>query len=341
MHREKTKKVTINNIQIGGNNQVIIQSMTNTKTSNINETLKQINELFLLGCELVRVSLLDKEDCQALEQIIKKAPCPIIADIHYNFKFAINAIKSGVAKIRINPANIKNEQHLQEIVKCAKKHNVAIRLGFNTGSYENGISNENLIKQVIHYIKKFESWDFYNIVVSVKSADFKRTIELNKLLSQKIIYPIHLGVSEAGQIIDATIKSSIALYPLLANHIGNTIRISITGSPLQEVTIAKKILNLAGLYNKLPQIISCPTCGRLQWNIDSFIKKTESIINKVNKKITIAIMGCAVNGVGECKNADIGVYGNKTNCFLYKNGKMIKQVNHSKVIEEFEKLLFR
>ena len=338
--RKNTKKVMVGNIQIGHTNKVVIQSMTNTKTANVSETCRQINELVAQGCEMVRVAVLDAEDCVALKQIVNKLPCPIIADIHYNYRFAIDAIKSGVAKIRINPANIPNLKQLESIVDCAKINNVAIRLGFNKGSYRK-INNNALMKQILYYIKTLESWNFQNIIVSVKSSCFEETINLNKILASKIKYPIHIGVSEAGVYSDAIIKSTLGLYPLLKMGIGDTIRISISGSPLYEPVIAKKILGCVGLYDKQVDIVSCPTCGRLQWNIQKFMESIEELTNKISKKKKIAVMGCAVNGIGECQNADLGVYGNKTHAFIYKDGVLLKQVSHAKLLAEFKKLLLR
>jgi (E)-4-hydroxy-3-methylbut-2-enyl-diphosphate synthase len=264
--RLQTHKVLVGDVQIGHQNKVVIQSMTNTKTSNVIPTINQIKELVKHGAQLVRVAVLDQSDALALKQITKLSPCPIIADIHYNYRLAIIAIQNGVAKIRINPANIDLD-HLQEIVKTAKAHQVAIRIGINQGSKLNQRSfatPKAMINCALKFIKLFENWNFHAIIVSLKSSQPLLTNILYQQAAQKIKYPLHLGVTEAGTLTNATIKNTIGLVPLLQKGIGDTIRVSISDHPITEVVVAKKILSNLGLYKNIVNIIACPTCGRLQ-----------------------------------------------------------------------------
>ncbi|MDR0739696.1 MAG: flavodoxin-dependent (E)-4-hydroxy-3-methylbut-2-enyl-diphosphate synthase [Mycoplasmataceae bacterium] len=337
--RKNTIKVLVGNIQIGQQNKIVIQSMTNIKTSNWKVVIRQINDLTTNGAELVRVSLLDKDDVMALKHIIQYAPCPIIADVHYNSNFAIAAIKSGAAKIRINPSNISHDR-LKEIVDCAKKYNTAIRIGFNQGSKSNNYKNpDDMVNSAIQLIKQFEKWHFYKIIVSLKSSDSSLVTRLYELAAHKIKYPLHIGVTEAGTHDTAIIKSVLGLSPLLNKGIGDTMRISITGNPLVEPVVTKKILHALNLYPNLPNVISCPTCGRLQWDLLSLTNQVEKYIATINKPITIAIMGCAVNGIGECEHADIGVYGSQNKLFVYAKGKHIKTIPIRNGFSEIKKLI--
>jgi (E)-4-hydroxy-3-methylbut-2-enyl-diphosphate synthase len=265
-NRLQTHKILIGNVQIGHQNKVVIQSMTNTKTSDVAKTINQIKRLIQCGAELVRVAILDQADVIALKEITKISPCPIIADIHYNYRFALMAIENGAAKIRINPVNI-DTKYLKKIVDVAKEHCVAIRIGINQGSRLNKKkfnTPQAMINCAQRFIKLFETWNFFNIVVSLKSSDPSVVTNLYELAAQKIKYPLHLGVTETGTQTNAIIKSCIGLVPLLQKGIGDTIRISVTGDPVVEPIIAKKILNNIGLYQNTPNIVSCPTCGRLQ-----------------------------------------------------------------------------
>lgn len=336
--RNKTKKIHVGNVTIGGQNKVVIQSMTNTKTSNVSETLNQINQLVDKGCELVRVAILDEVDLVGLKQICKKAKCPIIADIHFNYLFAIKAIQAGVKKIRINPGNISDEKQLKEIIKVAKKNNVAIRIGINSGSLPKGIKDtyKNIVDVAIKWICFFEKNKFTNLVVSLKSSDPNMTKQLYLMGASKIKYPLHLGVTEAGSLISSIIKSTIGLSEVLQKGIGDTIRISISGDPLQEPIVARKLLVASGADKNSTNIISCPTCGRTLFNFNEILENIEQYTFKNPKKLTVAVMGCVVNGVGESKNADIGIYGvSKTECMLMVKGKQLGKFSTKKILSAF------
>lgn len=343
--RNETKPVFVNHLQIGGNENVIIQSMCNIKTSKTNEVLKQINQLYLAGCELVRVSILDDEDIESLSTIIKESPIPIVADIHFDSSFAIKAIKKGIKKIRLNPGNITDENRIKEICLLANENNVAIRIGVNSGSLpetninEFGRSANSMIKTVEDYLKIFEKNNFRNIVISLKSEDPFLMIEAYEKISKLYDYPLHLGVTEAGMGMDGLIKSCVGLTPLLLKGIGNTIRISLTNDPIEEVYAAKKLLNVLKIRNDMVDIISCPTCGRLEYNMNQVVAEIKEYTKNINIPIKISILGCVVNGIGEGKNSDIGLAGNKEMCILFKKGKILKQIKASESIYELKKLI--
>lgn len=336
--RNKTKKVHVGNVTIGGQNKVVIQSMTNTKTSNVSDTLSQIQQLVKNGCELVRVAIFDEADLKGLKEICSKAICPIVADIHFNYLFAIKAIECGAKKIRINPGNISDKDQLKQIIKTANKYKVAIRIGINTGSLPKNVKPtvNNIINYAKQWIKFFEANKFTNLVISLKSSNPLLTEVLYINAATTIKYPLHIGVTEAGSIIDATMKSCIGLYDLLSNGYGDTIRISISGNPIQEPIIAKKLLKLAGIEQNLPNIIACPTCGRCQYSFDELLSKIETYVNTKPKELTIAIMGCSVNGVGECKRANIGIYGvAKNKVMLTKDGKDLGVFSTNEALKQF------
>lgn len=337
--RDKTKKVKVGNIVIGNNNKVIIQSMTNTKTSNIKQTVDQIKKLFQLGCQLVRVSVLDKQDADSLAKIVKLSPCPIVADIHFNADFALKAILANIAKIRINPGNLKNLKEFERIVREANKNKVAIRIGINTGSLpENIRTNSQIVNLVKKHIYICEKNKFSNIILSVKSTSVQQTIELNKLFAKHFKYPLHIGVTEAGDLQTSCIRSTIVLTELLKLGIGNTIRISISGDPYDEPIVAKIILQENGFNVNLTKLISCPTCGRMQANSAKLQKIIKPYIDLKPKKITVAIMGCLVNGLNEAKNADIGIYGLKNKFVIYANHKEIGIFDFNHTLKTFKSI---
>lgn len=333
----KTKKVKVGNITIGGNNDIVIQSMTNTKTSDITKTLKQIELLHKLGCQLVRVAVLDNNDAKALSKIVKQSKCPIVADIHFNAGFALQAIKAKVAKIRINPGNLNNLSEFQKIIIAAKNNCVAIRIGINTGSLPANIKTDSQIINLIKtYIACCEKNKFYDIILSIKSTSVNKTLTLNKLLAKNFKYPIHIGVTEAGDLKTSCVRSTLLVSKLLALKIGNTIRISISGDPYDEPIVAKVILRENGYHVNLTHLISCPTCGRCQVNLTKLLNEVKLIIDFDPKDITVAIMGCLVNGINESKNANIGIYGIKNKYIIYLDHKQIGIFNYDQTIKKFK-----
>lgn len=333
------KEIKIGNVLIGKNNPIIIQSMTNTKTKDITNTIKQINNLQLAGAEIVRVTVMDNDDANALKQIIKNVNVPIVADIHFNYKLAILAVENGVSKIRINPGNIGSKENVKKIVDECKSKHIPIRIGINSGSLEKDIyekygsvTAEALFESMKRNVELLESFSFYDIVLSVKATDIETMIKANKLLYENFDYPIHIGLTESGTITSGTIRSSYALGTLINMGIGNTIRVSLTGNPINEIPVAKEILAMFGLYDK-PILISCPTCGRTQYNMEKIVSEVENYLNTLRVKIKVAIMGCVVNGPGEARDADIGVAGGINEAILFKKGKIVCKIPENKIVE--------
>lgn len=345
MKRINTKKIMVGNVQIGNQNKVIIQSMCNTKTKDINATIDQILSLEKVGCEIVRVACLDIEDAYAIKEIKRRIHIPIVADIHFNYKIALAAIEAGADKIRINPGNINNLDYITQIVKACQGKNIPIRIGVNSGSLEKDILEkynnipcaEAMIESIDKSIHLLESLNFYNIIISLKSTDLNCCIKAYELASKKFSYPLHIGITESGTEFSGTIKSCVGLGYILRENIGDTIRVSITTDPVKEIIIAKEILKNCGLYNNLPTIISCPTCGRTQIDLINIVKKIEPFINQLKVPITVAIMGCAVNGPGEAKFADIGLAGGKSKCVIFRKGEIIKTVDQKIAVETLKK----
>lgn len=342
--RTNTRPIKIKSLQIGGQNRVVIQSMTNTKTKDVVATVKQIKELENNGCELVRMAILDLEDAKAISAIKKEVNIPLVGDIHFNPDFAIAAINNGIDKIRLNPGNIENEDKIKEIVYLCKERNIPIRIGINGGSLNKKYkhSEEAMIDSAKDHLRILEALDFHDICLSFKSSDPIECINAYKLASKEFIYPLHLGVTEAGTLIDSSIKSSLALGNLLLDGIGDTIRISISDDPVKEVMIAKKLLRACKLKDDVPNLISCPTCGRIQYDMLPIATEIEKYLETINKKIDVAIMGCPVNGPQEASRADIGVAGGKDCAILFKKGKIIKTIPQNDIVstlkEEIEKI---
>ena len=343
MNRLNTRQIKVGNVMIGGQNKVVIQSMTNTKTKDVSATVEQIRRLEDVGCEIIRVAILDLEDAKAVKEIKKQINIPLVCDIHFNPDFAIEAIKSGTDKIRLNPGNIENEDKIKEIVTLCKERNIPIRIGINAGSlnkkYEH--SEEAMIESAKDHLRILESLDFHDVCLSFKSSDPLECIKAYRLASETFPYPLHLGVTEAGGLINSTIKSSLALGNLLLDGIGDTIRISISDDPIEEVKIAKKLLRACDLKRDVPNLISCPTCGRLQYDMLPIVRQMEEYLEGVNKDISVAIMGCPVNGPLEAKRADIGVAGGKDAAILFKKGQIVRSIPQDDIIkvlkEEIEK----
>ncbi len=335
--RKLTKVVKVGNTLIGGNNKIAIQSMTNTPTKDVNKTLSQIEELKKAGCDIIRLAVLDNEDANALYEICAKANANIVADIHFDYKLALIAIDAGVNKLRINPGNIGSIEGIKAIVsKCKEKH-IPIRIGVNSGSINKDIekkygnSAKALVESAKEHIKILEDLGFYDIVVSIKASDVKKTIEAYTLFSKKYDYPIHLGLTEAGTNYSGSIKSAIAIGSLLLSGIGDTIRVSLTDDPVKEVYAAKEILSAIDLYEK-PTLISCPTCGRCQYNLFDITKEIDKFLNTLEGKIKVAIMGCIVNGPGEAKDADLGIAGGKNCAMFFKHGEQLYRMEERDII---------
>lgn len=346
MKRNQTLKIKVGHLTLGGTNRVLIQSMCNIKTSKVNEVSKQINECAKLGADLMRVSVLDIKDAKAIKEIKKKIKIPLVADIHFDYRLAMEAINNGADAIRINPGNIGSVDKIKKVVSLAKKKNVPIRIGVNSGSLDKSISNKvsaiNLVKSAKKHVAILEKLGFKNIVISLKGSNVKDTIEAYTLASKTFKYPLHLGITEAGPSEIGISRSVAALAPLLLNGIGNTIRISLSDSPQKEVVACKRLLHDVGLYPNYPTLISCPTCGRTQVNLIPLANKVLEYLedNNINKKI--AVMGCVVNGPGEAKECDLGIAGGNGEWALFKNGKIVKKIKdkdaYNVLIKEIKKL---
>lgn len=344
--RKKTKEVRIGNIYIGGNNPIALQSMTNTDTKDIEKTVNQIRDLQNAGCDIVRVAVLDFEAANAIKGIKREISIPIVADIHFDYRLAIEAIKNGADKIRINPGNIGGDDKLKLVVAAAKDAGIPIRVGVNSGSLEKdilnkygGVTAEGIVESALKSVSLLEKCGFYDIVVSLKTSNVPLTIESYKLISERVNYPLHVGITEAGTIFSGAIKSSIGIGTLLYMGIGDTIRVSLTGNPLEEVKVGKQILKSLGLSKGGVEIISCPTCGRTKINLIDLAKKVENATASIKEDMKIAVMGCAVNGPGEAKEADIGIAGGIGEGLIFKKGKIIKKVPEDKLFDEFIKEL--
>lgn len=334
---KKKKVIQVGNIAIGGDFPVVIQSMTNTKTKDIDATILQIHDLTLAGAQIVRLAVLDEIDAISIKKIKSQVQVPIVADIHFDYKLAILAAQSGADKIRINPGNIGSDDHLKTVISICKEKAIPIRIGINSGSlprdiYETyGATPAAFDVCMKRYVELIESFDFYNLVLSVKATDIQTTIEANRMLNQHFDYPIHIGLTESGTIHSGTIRSSYVLGTLLNEGIGNTIRVSLTGNPIHEIPVAKEILSMFSLYQK-PTLISCPTCGRTDYQMEPIVKEIETFLNTLNSPLKVAIMGCAVNGPGEAKDADIGIAGGHNEALLFKKGRIIQKVPEKDII---------
>jgi len=337
--RKPTKEIKIGNVKIGNNNPIAIQSMTNTLTKNTDETIKQIHSLQELGCEIIRVSVPDVESVNALKTIKENISIPLVADIHFDYKLAVEAAKY-VDKLRINPGNIGSEEKVKEVVEAAKQYNIPIRVGINLGSLEKeieknyGLTAIAMVESAIKNIRVLEKLDFNDIVVSLKASDVPKTIEAYRLFSERSNYPLHLGITEAGSKFTGTINSSVGIGSLLLQGIGDTIRISLSDQPEEEVKVAWQILKALKLRKRGIDITSCPTCARASIDVINITKQLESQTEKINKPLHIAIMGCGVNGPGEAKEADLGIVGAKEENLFYKKGEIVERIEKDKIIDK-------
>ena len=340
MLREKTRSVQVGHLTIGGNNHVVIQSMCNTKTKNVEATIKQINALEKAGCELVRVAVFDKEDAYAIKEIKKGIHIPLVADIHFDYRLALIAIESGIDKVRINPGNIGSTEKVKAVVDACKEKHIPIRIGVNGGSLEKDIHEkygrptaEGMIESAMKHVKILEDLDFHDIVISLKSSNTMLTIKAYELASKTFPYPLHVGVTEAGTALGGTIKSALGIGTLLYEGIGNTIRVSLSDDPVEEIKVAKILLKELGLLKGVPTLVSCPTCGRIQYDLIPIAKEMEDFLKDIHLDITVAIMGCAVNGPGEARHADIGIAGGVGEGLLIKHGEIVKRVKQEDMVQ--------
>lgn len=348
MKRTDTRKIKIANITIGGQNRLLIQSMCNIKTENYTEVAKQINDCAALGADLMRVSIMDEKDALAVKEIKKLINIPLVGDIHFDYRLALLAMDNGIDKIRINPGNIGSEENIKKVIDKAKEKHIPIRIGVNSGSIEKRLNNSKssigrkLVNSVKKHVAILEKFDFHDIVISLKASNIIDTIQAYEIASREFDYPLHLGITEAGFKDISLIRSSAGLAPLLLKGIGDTIRISISGDPRDEIIAAKRLLHDCNLYPNYPTIVSCPTCGRTEVDVISMSKKVMDYLEKVNKPIHVAVMGCVVNGPGEAKNADIGIAGGKHEFVIFKKDQIIKRVPEAEafetLIQEIEKL---
>ena len=343
INRTNTRTIKVGNIEIGGNNNVIIQSMCNTKTKNIEESVKQILELENAGCQIIRVACLDEEDARAIKSIKEKIHIPIVADIHFDYKIALAAIEAGVDKIRINPGNIGSKDKTKAVVEACKKKNIPIRIGVNGGSLEKDLLKkygkpcaEAMVESAKKHIEILEELDFYDTCISLKASNLDLCLKAYEIAANTFDYPLHLGITEAGTAFSGTIKSSIGLGVLLREGIGNTIRVSLSDDPIEEIKVAKEILKDCGLYKKSPTLVACPTCGRTEYDMIPIAKEMEKFLQTLESNITVAVMGCVVNGPGEASNADIGIAGGKNEAVLFKKGKVIRKIPQEKILEELK-----
>lgn len=338
--RKNTQQIKVGNVKIGGNTPVVIQSMTNTYTQDVEATVSQIKHLEKAGCEIVRVAVPDKDAAKAISLIKQKISIPIIADIHFDYRLAIAAAKKGADCLRINPGNIGNAKKVKAVVDCAKALNIPIRIGVNSGSIEkdiikkyNGASAEAMVESALRNLELLKSFDFNNIKISIKASDVSRTINAYRLLSSKIDLPLHVGVTESGALYSGIVKSSLGIGMLLAEGIGDTIRVSLTRDPVEEVRVGYEILKALNIRQHGADIISCPTCGRCKIDLFNIVEQVEKALLYKPKPIKLAIMGCVVNGPGEAKEADIGIAGGDGEGVLFKKGKVVKKIPENRMVE--------
>lgn len=340
-----TRKVNIGGVIIGGGERVKIQSMCTTKTSDTDGTAAQINALERAGCDIVRVSVLDEDDARAIKVLKEKCAIPIVADIHFSHKLAVKAIENGCDKVRINPGNIGGDREIKIVADCIKAHKIPVRVGANTGSIEKnflekyGRSAEALVESALFNVGILEKYGVNDIVISVKASDVPLTYRAYSQLSARCDYPLHLGVTEAGTKQAAIVKSSAALGALLLNGIGDTLRVSITGDPVEEVYAAQDLLRAVGLDNNFVDVVSCPTCGRCQWNLIALAEKVNEKVRGIKKPLKIAVMGCVVNGPGEAKGCDLGIAGSAEYCVIFKKGEILRRIASKDAEQEFFKEL--
>ena len=348
MIREQTKVIRIGDRMIGGGNPILIQSMTNTRTEDVEATVAQIKRLTEAGCEIIRCTVPTLEAAQAVKEIKKQITIPLVADIHFDYKMAIAAMENGADKIRINPGNIGGKDKVAEVVKVAKERNIPIRVGVNSGSLEkelvekyHGVTAEGIVESALDKVHMIEELDYQNLVISIKSSDVLMCVKAHEILAAQTDYPLHVGITESGTIISGNIKSSIGLALILHQGIGDTIRVSLTGDPVEEIKSAKLILRTLGLRKGGIEVVSCPTCGRTKIDLIGLANQVETLVAGYPLTIKVAVMGCAVNGPGEAREADIGIAGGVGEGLLIKKGEIIKKVPESELLSVLKEELDR
>lgn len=339
MHREHTKVIQIGNRVIGGGNPVLIQSMTNTKTEDVKATVEQIQRLTAAGCDIIRCAVPTMEAAEALADIKKEITIPLVADIHFDYKLAIAAMEHGADKIRINPGNIGGGDRIRAVVKSARERGIPIRVGVNSGSLEkelvtkyHGVTAEGIVESALDKVRIIEDLGYDNLVISIKSSDVMMCAKAHELIAKETNYPLHVGITESGTVLSGNIKSAAGLGIILSQGIGDTIRVSLTGDPLEEIKSAKLILRTLGLRKGGIEVVSCPTCGRTQIDLIGLANKVENMVEDIPLNIKVAVMGCVVNGPGEAKEADIGIAGGKGEGLLIKKGEIIRKIPEDQLL---------
>lgn len=349
MNRDHTKTIQIGNKVIGGGNPVLIQSMCNTKTQDVASTVNQINALTAAGCDIIRVAVPDMEAAAAIREIKKQISIPLVADIHFDYRLAVASIESGADKIRINPGNIGSLDRVRTVVDKAKEYQIPIRVGVNSGSLDKnliekygGVTAEGIVESALNKVRMIEEMDYGNLVISIKSSDVLMCVKAHELIAERTDYPLHVGITEAGTLISGTIKSSVGLGIILHKGIGDTIRVSLTGDPLEEVKAAKTILRSLGLKRGGVEVISCPTCGRTRIDLISLANQVEDMVSAYDHlDIKVAVMGCVVNGPGEAREADIGIAGGIGEGLLIKKGEVIRKVPEEELLSALQEELMK
>lgn len=343
LSREKTRRIKVGDVYIGGKNEVVIQSMTTTKPRDVEKTVEQINRLVDAGCEIVRVSCPRLEDATAIREIKKQVSCPIVADIHFDYRIALEAIDAGVDKIRINPGNIGSDERIKMVVDACKEKGIPIRIGVNAGSLEKHILDkygyptwEGMIESAKYHVELLEKLDFHDIIISLKSSDLNMAIKAYEEASKIFDYPLHVGITESGTGFGGTIKSSIGLGLILSQGIGNTIRVSLSEDPVEEIKVAREILKNLGLIHNMPTLISCPTCGRIEVNMLPIAHELEEFLQTIKAPLKVSLLGCAVNGPGEAKEADVGIACARGEGLLFKKGEIVEKVPEDKLLSRLK-----
>ncbi|MFT9850200.1 flavodoxin-dependent (E)-4-hydroxy-3-methylbut-2-enyl-diphosphate synthase [Aneurinibacillus sp. REN35] len=343
-HRTQTRPVKVGNLTIGGSDQVIVQSMTTTKTADVAATVEQIHRLEEAGCQIVRVTVNNMEAAEAIKEIKQNISIPLVSDIHFDYKLALKAIENGIDKVRINPGNIGRREKVEEVVRACKAHGVPIRIGVNAGSLEKHLlekygypTAEAMVESALHHISILEELDFHDIIVSLKASNVPLAIEAYQKAAAAFNYPLHLGITEAGTLFAGTVKSAAGLGTLLAQGIGSTMRVSLSADPVEEIKVGRELLKTFGLLSDAATLISCPTCGRIEIDLISVANEIEDYIAAIKAPIKVAVLGCAVNGPGEAREADIGIAGARGEGLLFKHGEIARKIPEDKLVEELKK----